>query len=154
MKFLLALLAAAALSLSASPLLDLTNAGIPLDRNEKGSVLSDEKGKALHASKFWRKNSHLHSREIKKFPAAKYSKVINTAEGIKIVTDKSLASVTFPGGAQYSFSTRLYASLPLKPEYVGKKLIVFFKVRGKFYSVPSINYIYGGILFRNAKTKK
>ena len=154
MKFLLALLAGAALSLSASPLLDLTNAGIPLDRNEKGIVVSDEQGKALHTSKFWRKSSHLHSREVKNFPSAKYSKVTNTAEGIKIVTDKSLASVTFPGGARYSFSTRLYASLPLKPEYVGKKLIVSFKVRGQFYSVPSINYIYGGILFRNAKTRK
>ena len=140
-----------ALQLTAASLLDLSNAGIPLETGGKGTVVSDEKGKALHTSKIWQKSPRLHRKIHRGHQAYKYSSITNTPDGVKLVTGKEFASVTFPDGIKSNFSTRFFYRMKLKPEYIGKNLSVTFKVRGKFYSVPTSNYLYGGIVYRKEK---
>ena len=96
-----------ALVLNGSPLLDLTDAGLPPETgNGKSIVISDEKGKALHTSKIWQKSPHLHRRNGKDPAAYKCSSVIDTPDGVKLVTSKELAKVVLRDGTETNFSTR------------------------------------------------
>ena len=155
MKNLFLALLGTARALNGSPLLDLTDAGLPPETgNGKSIVISDEKGKALHTSKIWQKSPHLHRRNGKDPAAYKCSSVIDTPDGVKLVTSKELAKVVLRDGTETNFSTRFFHRMKLKPEYAGKKLIVTFKFRGKLYSVPTANYLYGGIIFRKDPRSK
>ena len=156
MKKIAFLLLGAALALDGSPLLDLSDAGIPPDTGEgEIRIISAERGKALHTSKVWQKSPHLHRRDHRNFPDVyKCSAVVNTPDGVKLTTSEKFARVSFPDGIKSNFSTRFFHRMKLKPEYAGKKLIVAFKVRGRLYSVPSANYLYGGIAFRRGPKDK
>ena len=156
MKKIAFLLLGAALALNGSPLLDLSDAGIPPDTGEgEIRIISAERGMALHTSKVWQKSPHLHRRDHRNFPDVyKCSAVVNTPDGVKLTTSEKFARVSFPDGIKSNFSTRFFHRMKLKPEYAGKKLIVTFKVRGRLYSVPSANYLYGGIAFRRGPKDK
>lgn len=140
--------------LEASPLLDLSRAGISLDGGDgRQTILSEEQGTALHSSRIWHKGARLHRRIHKGHEAYKHNRILNTPAGVKLVTAKEFASIKFPDGVRSNFSTRLFHRLKLKPEYAGKRLVISFKIKGKYYSAPSSNYLYGGIIF-GAKGKK
>lgn len=154
MKGWLFLLAGFLFVLNGSPLLDLSNAGIPLGSGDgKSVVISKEEGKALHTTKFWQKSTRLHRKIHRGHAAYKHTQIINTPDGVKLVTAKEFAKVTFEDGVKSNISSRFFHRMLIKPEHKGKKLVASFKIRGKFYPGYASNYIYCGIVFNMDKNK-